>query len=94
MKIKILSFAFLLSLLWLSCKNEAPTQTEAAPAETTQPATQPQTAEQPVMQQNPTIQQEATPQMNATDASGQKLNPPHGQPGHRCDIAVGAPLPQ
>lgn len=21
-----------------------------------------------------------------------KLNPPHGQPGHRCDIAVGAPL--
>lgn len=23
----------------------------------------------------------------------QKLNPPHGEPGHRCDIAVGAPLP-
>ena len=22
-----------------------------------------------------------------------KVNPPHGQPGHRCDIAVGAPLP-
>ncbi|HKO81845.1 MAG TPA: hypothetical protein VJU78_15675, partial [Chitinophagaceae bacterium] len=22
-----------------------------------------------------------------------KLNPAHGQPGHRCDIAVGAPLP-
>ena len=21
-----------------------------------------------------------------------KLNPPHGEPGHRCDIAVGAPL--
>ena len=21
------------------------------------------------------------------------VNPPHGQPGHRCDIAVGAPLP-
>jgi hypothetical protein len=20
------------------------------------------------------------------------MNPPHGQPGHRCDIAVGAPL--
>src|SRR5690606_6869366 len=20
------------------------------------------------------------------------INPPHGQPGHRCDIAVGAPL--
>lgn len=24
-------------------------------------------------------------------ASG--INPPHGQPGHRCDIEVGAPLP-
>lgn len=22
-----------------------------------------------------------------------KLNPAHGQPGHRCDLAVGAPLP-
>ena len=22
------------------------------------------------------------------------MNPPHGQPKHRCDIAVGAPLPK
>ena len=22
-----------------------------------------------------------------------KLNPPHGQPHHRCELAVGAPLP-
>ena len=30
---------------------------------------------------------------NATEAKGNvALNPPHGQPGHRCDIAVGAPL--
>ncbi len=29
-------------------------------------------------------------QQAATSASG--LNPAHGQPGHRCDIAVGAPL--
>lgn len=27
-----------------------------------------------------------------TNAAGVKLNPQHGQPGHRCDIAVGAPL--
>ena len=26
-----------------------------------------------------------------SNATG-KLNPPHGQPGHRCDISVGAPL--
>ena len=28
----------------------------------------------------------------ATSADGVALNPSHGQPGHRCDIAVGAPL--
>jgi hypothetical protein len=28
----------------------------------------------------------------AAPATGKGLNPPHGQPGHRCDIAVGAPL--
>tara|TARA_R110002072_G_scaffold22615_1_gene79464 strand:- start:310675 stop:311070 length:396 start_codon:yes stop_codon:yes gene_type:complete len=31
----------------------------------------------------------ATP---AKSADGVTLNPSHGQPGHRCDIAVGAPL--
>lgn len=35
-----------------------------------------------VMTQNPTVVQPTAPGMN----------PPHGQPGHRCDIAVGAPL--
>lgn len=28
----------------------------------------------------------------AVNTSGQKLNPKHGEPSHRCDIAVGAPL--
>ena len=36
-----------------------------------------------------TVQQPAI--MQAQQANS-KLNPPHGQPGHRCDIAVGAPL--
>ena len=31
-----------------------------------------------------------TPQPTVKTAPG--MNPPHGQPGHRCDIAVGAPL--
>lgn len=26
-------------------------------------------------------------------SSAGKLNPAHGQPGHRCDVSVGAPLP-
>ena len=28
----------------------------------------------------------------AVDANGVALNPEHGQPSHRCDIPVGAPL--
>ena len=31
-------------------------------------------------------------QQSYVGPKGEKLNPPHGQPGHRCDIPVGAPL--
>lgn len=48
----------------------------------------------------PSFSNQGIPQMpsdaaraNTTDASGNPmLNPAHGQPGHRCDLAVGAPL--
>jgi len=33
--------------------------------------------------------QKVLPQVNTSTAA---LNPKHGEPGHRCDIAVGAPL--
>lgn len=36
--------------------------------------------------------QDIESQTNATNDV--VLNPPHGQPGHRCDIRVGDPLPQ
>ncbi len=29
----------------------------------------------------------------ATNTASSTINPAHGQPGHRCDIAVGAPIP-
>lgn len=60
----------------------------SAPA-TTQAAVSP--AQQPVVQQikTPPVVQQAQPVVQKT-APG--MNPPHGQPGHRCDIAVGAPL--
>ncbi len=32
------------------------------------------------------------PVMPASSGSQAGMNPAHGQPGHRCDIAVGAPL--
>lgn len=35
-----------------------------------------------------------TPQQTAISGQKPNLNPAHGQPFHRCDIAVGAPLPE
>jgi len=57
-----------------------PSVQEQPAAASTQPA-------QPVKEE--TIQQPAAQQNNAEVM----LNPPHGQPFHRCDIPVGAPLP-
>ncbi|MBN8685496.1 MAG: hypothetical protein J0M10_00700 [Chitinophagales bacterium] len=42
------------------------------------------------IQQPAAVSTPAPAPVNTTTASG--LNPAHGQPGHRCDIAVGAPL--
>lgn len=47
----------------------------------------------PVSQQINTVAQPIAPQQNiSTVKPGAGLNPAHGQPGHRCDISVGAPL--
>jgi len=49
----------------------------------------------PTINVNPGSVQPATLPPSATPApshSGQKINPAHGLPGHRCDIQVGAPL--
>ena len=34
------------------------------------------------------------PVANTTTPTPEGMNPPHGQANHRCDIAVGAPLPK
>ncbi|MBC6490472.1 hypothetical protein BC349_05815 [Flavihumibacter stibioxidans] len=44
----------------------------------------------PAGQSLPVMQQPTTPV--PVSAVSQGLNPKHGEPGHRCDIAVGAPL--
>lgn len=49
-------------------------------------------AVQPQLQNNPPAATQV-PTMPTVDMSKSlKINPAHGQPGHRCDIAVGAPL--
>ncbi len=45
----------------------------------------------PVVQNTPLIQPQAQAAATTT-AVANGLNPAHGQPGHRCDIAVGKPL--
>lgn len=73
---KLLPALLLLSIL-AACSNGIEEGNSTAPATTT-PATN-TTTTQPIQQTAP-----------ATTQAG--LNPAHGQPGHRCDIAVGAPL--
>ena len=56
--------------------NSAPVKTAIAPATITQPTT---------------ISQPAITQPAKT-ITAKGMNPAHGEPGHRCDISVGAPL--
>lgn len=80
------------AFLFFSCTNEQESATDNTESttqgttQTTDPTALPPTA-------SPTFapgQQTATPQSATPAAAG--MNPEHGQPGHRCDIAVGAPL--
>lgn len=52
-----------------------------------------QTPAMPVMLPSTNNAATITPQSQQTNAAAPALNPAHGQPGHRCDLAVGAPLP-
>lgn len=85
----------------------APVQnTVAMPATTVVPGTTTPTVTtmqmQPQMPQTVTMNpqnntvvsapQVVTQQTAAQTATAPGMNPPHGQPGHRCDISVGAPL--
>lgn len=68
----------------------APTAS-AAPAQQMPVNAQPQQATmQPAAQ--PSMQPTMQPVNQAPVKVAKGMNPPHGQPGHRCDIAVGAPL--
>lgn len=62
-----------------------------ASARANAPTPQPQ-AVQPVSQPTATVNRTPQAAVATVDSKGQKLNPAHGQPGHDCAIAVGAPL--
>lgn len=68
--------------LFISCKDKTTTVEE--PVSATQEAS---------LEQKKQALENVSPTTNTINASGDvALNPAHGQPGHRCDIAVGAPL--
>jgi hypothetical protein len=62
----------------------------AAPAPVAAPSDAPAAAPQSPPSGTPAVTPETgTP----SDQRTAKLNPPHGEPGHRCEIPVGSPLP-
>ncbi|MBS7233560.1 hypothetical protein KHA90_21335 [Flavobacterium psychroterrae] len=64
----------------------------------TQPVATTNTAQSGTTTQNFTVTppaNNAVPALLSTEvATADGMNPAHGKPGHRCDIAVGAPLPK
>ncbi|MBK6621319.1 MAG: hypothetical protein IPG32_10745 [Saprospirales bacterium] len=79
---RILFLALFFSLSLAACKNEGS-------SETTTPASVTESGNTDVVPGNLDLSNGAP----ATPATGvSNPNPPHGQPGHRCDIAVGASL--
>lgn len=99
---KVLSTAFIISLLFTACQN-ADTSTESNSYDSTIitdiKSDTVLTDPQPVVQNVDNIQQvipdATTAPVTTTLSTSQAatgLNPAHGEPGHRCDITVGAPL--
>jgi hypothetical protein len=91
-----LSLLFVTALLFISCKKELEPQDSTIPSKIvpfTEAANQQQN--QTVMPTQTPQNQNAVNQNTATStpvAVAKGMNPAHGQPNHRCDIAVGAPL--
>ncbi len=65
---------------------------DASPSATARPA--PGASLAPTIENAKRLDPRRTQRSTSTTArSGERLNPPHGQPGHRCEIPVGSPLP-
>lgn len=77
-----------------SCKQELmPQESSSTPADSTAVAATPgQDSGMPQAQTLPMTQSPQTSMTASPAPVAAGLNPAHGQPGHRCDIAVGAPL--
>jgi hypothetical protein len=92
MKIKyIFGLLMLFLMIIFSCKKELEPQESSGvtvPLATDNGGVAPAASPEGLLNPN---QNTGTTQQNVNQNTS-ALNPPHGQPGHRCDIAVGAPL--
>ncbi len=94
MKYLSISIVIILMVSAISCKksSEIPAlegrASDLGTTQLAQPSSQPSTAS-PAPSANPF---KAPPVTIPATVTAQGMNPPHGQPGHRCDIAVGVPL--
>ena len=79
---------FAAAALAVSCKNTKNTEAQKSVTET---ATAPETKSQENVATQTSAPENTTVASN-TASDKPALNPPHGQPYHRCDIAVGAPI--
>jgi hypothetical protein len=84
MKFIHLLFAAVFTLAFAACKNENTGKTQT-PDNSTQAA--------PATPANTATDASTTVTLTPLNTSGDVgRNPPHGEPGHRCDMPVGAPL--
>jgi hypothetical protein len=95
MKKKIFLLGIISSMMFVSCKKDE----EVKPVEETPKPAQSFSGEAWLKQQvggvqaqPQQVQQQVQQPTSAQTQTAPGMNPPHGQPGHRCDIAVGAPL--
>ena len=91
MKTNYILSALLVFLLFIcSCKKELEPQESSAVTIPSDSASASTTSVSSALTNNSTPNAPSTQQNSSLNGVG--MNPPHGQAGHRCDIAVGAPL--
>ncbi|KUJ63212.1 hypothetical protein AR687_03385 [Flavobacteriaceae bacterium CRH] len=83
----VISSLVLTSLLFISCKKELEPQENTPTSELVKLGLMKDTTKV-----NSVVQTQPATNPNTVLSSNAGMNPAHGQPGHRCDIAVGAPL--
>lgn len=85
---KLFTSCLIASVLLAACNSGSGTKSSSAAK--TPPPTLPGVTSKPAT--NNTAPVVTTTSAPATGSVAAGTNPPHGQPGHRCDVAVGAPL--